>query len=98
MKFPFKILKKKHGYDFYIEAHGFNFKDTSEEIIDGLMDIEIEYIESLGFAMGGSPFSFFVEDMKKEEQAEHLRNIIQYYFESHKLEVHTEYDCKYEYY
>lgn len=95
MKLPFEIHLRQHGYDFLIMPIGFDEKTLAEEIVDGLMDIEIEYVESHNCYMGGSPFSFFVERMK-EPQAEHFRDIIQYFFESHKLNVYIEYNHKYD--
>jgi len=94
MKLPFFVTKRIHGYDFYIEPHGFDWKDITEEVVDGLMDIEVSYIESHDCYMGGSPYSFFVEKMK-EKQVEALRDIIQYYFESHKRDVYIQYNHNY---
>ena len=94
MKLPFYITKRIHGYDFSVTPHSFEWKDMTEEMVDGLMDIEISFIESHGCYMGGSPYSFFVEQMKKS-QAEALRDIILYFFESHKKEVAIEYTHSY---
>jgi hypothetical protein len=95
MKLPFYIIKRRHGYQFYIEGHGFKISELPEEVGESLMDIQIEYVESHHCYMGGSPHSFFVEKMN-ESQAESLRNIMQYFFESHKLDVYIEYNHEYD--
>jgi len=61
-----------------------------EEVVDGLVNMEISVCEALGYGMGGSPYDFVVEDMNLRE-AKWFTEAIYSYLHSHGLEAKITY-------